>query len=267
MLGIARILAGRAEERVLEAGERITAQLGDEDDVGRVVDAQRRGIAQRVGNAPAPQVFARADVGGLGSRRVADPVVALDQQSADRAMPQFNRGAQPDRTGADDEYLCSAFHPWPWCCFSWGMSDEFGPPRGVTLGVGACLSEVDANSAVIAGLDPAIHPLRKKLDAKMMDPRVKPAGDTGASSRSPKHAQEPQACPWPSLLKRWQNAVIDNNSVSLMKLAQLRHMMAVAERGSLRAAARDLGVAQPAVTRSIRELEREFGVVLFERHS
>jgi len=51
-----------------------------------------------------------------------------------------------------------------------------------------------------------------------------------------------------------------------MKLTQLRHMMAVAERGSLRAAARDLGVAQPAVTRSIHELEREFGVALFERH-
>jgi hypothetical protein len=32
-------------------------------------------------------------------------------------------------------------------------------------------------SAVIAGLDPAIHPLRKNFDAKKMDPRVKPAGD------------------------------------------------------------------------------------------
>jgi hypothetical protein len=30
---------------------------------------------------------------------------------------------------------------------------------------------------VIAGLDPAIHPLRKKLPAKMMDTRVKPAYD------------------------------------------------------------------------------------------
>jgi hypothetical protein len=29
----------------------------------------------------------------------------------------------------------------------------------------------------MAGLDPAIHLLRKKLLAKMMDPRVKPAGD------------------------------------------------------------------------------------------
>jgi len=38
---------------------------------------------------------------------------------------------------------------------------------------GACSDEVDAPFAVIAGLDPAIHPF-----AKMMDPRVKPAGDT-----------------------------------------------------------------------------------------
>jgi LysR family transcriptional regulator, regulator of abg operon len=69
------------------------------------------------------------------------------------------------------------------------------------------------------------------------------------------------------LLKRWHNARTDNKWVSLMKLTQLRHMVAVAERGSLRAAARDLGIAQPAVTRSIQELEREFGVPLFERHA
>jgi len=32
-------------------------------------------------------------------------------------------------------------------------------------------------SVVIAGLDPAIHPLRKTSLTKTMDPRVKPAGD------------------------------------------------------------------------------------------
>jgi len=32
-------------------------------------------------------------------------------------------------------------------------------------------------SAVIAGLDPAIHPFRENFDAQKMDPRVKPAGD------------------------------------------------------------------------------------------
>lgn len=50
-----------------------------------------------------------------------------------------------------------------------------------------------------------------------------------------------------------------------MKLNQVRDIIAVAERGSLRAAARYLGIAQPAITRSIRELERELGVPLFER--
>lgn len=50
-----------------------------------------------------------------------------------------------------------------------------------------------------------------------------------------------------------------------MKLNQLRDMVAIAEKGSLRAAARHLGVAQSALTRSIRELERELGSTLFER--
>jgi DNA-binding transcriptional LysR family regulator len=52
-----------------------------------------------------------------------------------------------------------------------------------------------------------------------------------------------------------------------MKLNQLRDVVAVAERGSLRGAARHLGLAQPAITRSIREIERELGVALFDRHA
>ncbi|MFJ3044385.1 LysR substrate-binding domain-containing protein [Herbaspirillum chlorophenolicum] len=51
-----------------------------------------------------------------------------------------------------------------------------------------------------------------------------------------------------------------------IKLTTLRDFIAVAERSGVRAAARHLGVPQPAVTRSIHELERELGVVLFERH-
>ena len=52
-----------------------------------------------------------------------------------------------------------------------------------------------------------------------------------------------------------------------MKLTHLRDVVAVADRGSLRAAARHLGIAQPAITRSIREIERELGVALFERRA
>lgn len=51
-----------------------------------------------------------------------------------------------------------------------------------------------------------------------------------------------------------------------MKLHHLRNVVAVVERGSLRAGAKQLGLAQPAVSRSIAELERELGLVLFQRH-
>lgn len=50
-----------------------------------------------------------------------------------------------------------------------------------------------------------------------------------------------------------------------MKLHHLRNLLAVARTGSVRAASRELDIAQPALTRSIQELERELGVPLFER--
>lgn len=52
-----------------------------------------------------------------------------------------------------------------------------------------------------------------------------------------------------------------------MKINSIRDFLTVAERGSLRAAARQLGLAQPAMTRSIQELEKELGAVLFERRA
>jgi LysR family transcriptional regulator, regulator of abg operon len=52
-----------------------------------------------------------------------------------------------------------------------------------------------------------------------------------------------------------------------MKLHQIRDLLAVAEKGSLRAAARQLGLAQPSISRSIRELERELGAPLLERQA
>ena len=52
-----------------------------------------------------------------------------------------------------------------------------------------------------------------------------------------------------------------------MKLNQLRNIVAIAECGGLRAAARRLGLAQPALSRSLQELEHELGTSLFERRA
>ena len=52
-----------------------------------------------------------------------------------------------------------------------------------------------------------------------------------------------------------------------MKLNQFAEVLAIAEQGSIRAAARHLGMGQPALTRSLAELERELGAPLFERRA
>ena len=52
-----------------------------------------------------------------------------------------------------------------------------------------------------------------------------------------------------------------------MKLHYFRGAVAIAEHGSLRAAARHLGMAQPTLTRGLADLERELGAPLFERRS
>lgn len=52
-----------------------------------------------------------------------------------------------------------------------------------------------------------------------------------------------------------------------MKLSQFGEAVAIAERGSIRAAARHLRLAQPALTRSLADLERELGAPLFERRA
>lgn len=50
-----------------------------------------------------------------------------------------------------------------------------------------------------------------------------------------------------------------------MRPKQLQTFLAVLEQGSIRSAARSLGVTQPAVTRTVRELERDLGAPLVER--
>src|SRR3954463_9629798 len=50
-----------------------------------------------------------------------------------------------------------------------------------------------------------------------------------------------------------------------MNLRQLRYVVATADHGTMTAAAQALFVAQPALSRAIRELERELGIELFAR--
>lgn len=52
-----------------------------------------------------------------------------------------------------------------------------------------------------------------------------------------------------------------------MKLSQLRALIAVARTGAFHAAARELNLSQPALSRSIRELEQELGAPLLVRTS
>jgi len=51
----------------------------------------------------------------------------------------------------------------------------------------------------------------------------------------------------------------------VMNLRQLRYVVATADHGTMTAAAQALYVAQPALSRAVRELERELGIELFAR--
>lgn len=52
-----------------------------------------------------------------------------------------------------------------------------------------------------------------------------------------------------------------------VKLTQIRDLIAIANHGSMRGAARHLDIDQPAISRSIRLLEQELGVTLLDRSS
>ena len=52
-----------------------------------------------------------------------------------------------------------------------------------------------------------------------------------------------------------------------MKLHHLRDLLAVVEKGSINGAAKHLGIAQPALSRSLRDLEKDLGVPLLDRRA
>jgi len=61
--------------------------------------------------------------------------------------------------------------------------------------------------------------------------------------------------------------LISPDKMPRIKLHHLRHFIAIASQGSLHGAARSLGLAQPALTKGLRELEEEMGISLVKRHS
>ncbi len=61
----------------------------------------------------------------------------------------------------------------------------------------------------------------------------------------------------------WRTSMDETGEI--MKFNQLRDFVAVAKAGSIHQAARDLGLSQPALTKSVRQLEKDLGTPLFER--
>jgi DNA-binding transcriptional LysR family regulator len=61
--------------------------------------------------------------------------------------------------------------------------------------------------------------------------------------------------------------LIGPDKMPRIKLHHLRYFAAIASEGSLHGAARALGLAQPALTKGLRELEEEMGISLVKRHS
>ena len=52
-----------------------------------------------------------------------------------------------------------------------------------------------------------------------------------------------------------------------MTLQQIHYVLAIAETGSMNRAAESLFISQPALTKALRELEAEIGIIVFRRSS
>jgi LysR family transcriptional regulator of abg operon len=71
----------------------------------------------------------------------------------------------------------------------------------------------------------------------------------------------------PLLCKNVRHHVRHNDALKVItvQLTQMRNLLAAVDSGSIRGAARELRISQPALTRSIRQLETELRVKLLER--
>ena len=60
---------------------------------------------------------------------------------------------------------------------------------------------------------------------------------------------------------------LERESETVIRLAQIDQFVAIVDTGSIRAAARQLGVSQPNLTRNLQQLEHDLGVQLLQRTS
>ncbi len=60
---------------------------------------------------------------------------------------------------------------------------------------------------------------------------------------------------------------LERESETVIRLAQIDQFVAIVDTGSIRAAARQLGVSQPNLTRNLQQLEQDLGVQLLQRTS
>lgn len=110
MLGIQRIAARRAIQGIVETRQQVAGHARRENNMGRVVNAERRSIAQGISNAPAPEMLTRPDVGCFGARRHADARIFLYHQAVDAAAAELYGQALSGRPGSDDEDLSVLTH-------------------------------------------------------------------------------------------------------------------------------------------------------------
>jgi len=66
-------------------------------------------------------------------------------------------------------------------------------------------------------------------------------------------------------MRPWRTVVAGKHGGRVVELRQLRHLTAVLQRASFSAAANDLNITQPALSKSLRTLEKSLGVRLLDR--
>src|SRR5262245_2245796 len=92
------------------------------------------------------------------------------------------------------------------------------------------MSRSNRPTAVIAGLDPAIHHLRKMFLRRGMDPRVKPAGDAGGRAVS---QDDRNALQW-SESRHWAARASPGRAINSKIILLAEHDLRPPARGSLR---------------------------------